>query len=168
MHPFLELLNEKITIKEDQRVKEINYKIETDFEMPATAETEVGLFLQFVSEGHYPREQAYDFLYKFIEFYEEDDDSMTDIANLIVYAVASDWIDAIDGSRLVGSLWTYLGYPEDLVAFIGTEGEVEHLDNKLRSKNITSEEIKDIERKLSQIRLDLRAIANKYIENNTI
>lgn len=168
MHTFLELLNEKITTSDDQRVKAIDKKIETDFEMPATAETEVGLFLQFVSEGHYPREKAYDFLYKFIEFYEEDDDSMVDIANLIIYAVANDWIDAIDGSRLVGSLWTYLGYPEDLVAFIGTEGEVEHLDNKLRSENITSDEIQDIEKKLSQIRLNLRAIANKYIENNTI
>ncbi len=168
MHPFLELLNEKITTSDDQRVKAIDNRIETDFEMPATAETEVGLFLQFVNEGHYPREQAYDFLYKFIEFYEEDDDSMVDIANLIVYAVANDWIDAIDGSRLVGSLWTYLGYPEDLVSFIGTEGEVEHLDNRLRSGNLTSDEIQDIEKKLSQIRLDLRAIANKYIENNTI
>lgn len=168
MHPFLELLHEKITTEDKERVKEISYKIETDFEMPAKAETEVGLFLQFVSDSHFPREQAYDFLYKFIEFYEEDDESMTDIANLIVYAVANDWIDAIDGSRLVGSLWTYLGYPEDLVAFIGTEGEIEHLDNKLRSNSITPDEIKEIEKKLSEIRSDIRAIANKYIENNTI
>ena len=60
-----------------------------------------------------------------------------------------------------------MGYPPELTDFIGTEGEVEYHDNRLRNEDISETEKLEINGKLDQIRTKLIRIAKEYVENNT-
>lgn len=167
MIEFIKALEKKLDARETKVIDECNSRLINDFNIELTPESEVGIFLEMANSGFYPKDKLYDFLYKFIDFYEQDEDYLNEFANIIVFAVSNDWLDPIDGSRLIGSLWGTLGYPDQLADFIGTEGEVEYLDNRLKSSELTPEEKKDIENKLRHIRIKLKFIATNYIQNNT-
>lgn len=164
---FIEVLEQKLSSEDQSIIEKCNERLVEEFDISLTAREEVGYFLHLVNEGLYTKENIYDFLYKFIDFYYEDAEYLFDYANIILYAVSEEWIDPIIGSRLIGSIWTVLGYPPELTDFIGTEGEVEYHDNRLRSEDISESEKKEIEEKLDQIRTKLQVIAKDYVENNT-
>lgn len=167
MIEFITVLEQKLDASEANIIDECNSLLINDFNIELTPESEVGIFLEMANDGFYPKEKLYEFLYKFIDFYEDDEDYLHEFANIIVFAVSNDWLDPIDGSRLIGSLWGTLGYPDQLADFIGTEGEVEYLDNRLKITDIKPEERKEIQNKLKQIRTKLKFIATNYIQNNT-
>lgn len=167
MIEFITALQQKLDAREAKAIDECNSRLINDFNIELTPESEVGIFLEMANDGFYPKEKLYEFLYKFIDFYEEDEDYLNEFANIIVFAVSNDWLDPIDGSRLIGSLWGTLGYPDQLADFIGTEGEVEYLDNRLKNTDISTDEKRDIQNKLKQIRIKLKLLATNYIQNNT-
>ncbi len=167
MIEFIEVLEQKLSTEDQDVIDECNKRLKQEFQVSPNAREEVGYFLHLVNEGLYPKENIYDFLYKFIDYYYEDAEYLYDYANIILYAVSEEWIDPIIGSRLIGSIWTVLGYPPELTDFIGTEGEIEYHDNRLRNENISESEKKEIEEKLDQIRIKLIRIAKDYVENNT-
>ena len=168
MIEFITALEQKLDSKNSNVINECNSRLVNEFNIDLTPESEVGIFLEMANDGFYPKEKLYNFLYKFIEFYQEDEEYLHEFANIIVFAVSNDWIDPIDGSRLIGSLWGTLGYPDQLADFIGTEGEVEYLDNRLKESNICPDEKEIILNKLKQIRIKLKFLATNYIQNNTI
>jgi hypothetical protein len=167
MIEFIDVLEQKLITEDQEIIDECNKRLKQEFQVSPNAREEVGYFLHLANEGLYAKESIYDFLYKFIDFYYEDAEYLFDYANIILYAVSEEWIDPIIGSRLIGSIWTVLGYPPELTDFIGTEGEVEYHDNRLRNEDISESEKKEIEVKLSQIRIKLIRIAKDYVENNT-
>lgn len=168
MIEFIELLEHKFNTNDEALIEKINEHLIGEYGIAITARGEAGSFIQATIDGFYPKEKVYDFLYKFIDFYYEDAEYIYDFANNIMLAVSNDWIDPIDGSRLIGAIWSVLGYPVELTEFIGMEGEVENLDNRLRSKDISESEKIDIKEKLGNIRQELIKMARLYIENNTI
>lgn len=167
MIDFIELLQKKLDSKDKNEVEKYNERLIEEYEIELTAREEVGYFLHLANEGHYPKDKIYDFLYKFVDFYYDDVEYLFDYANITMYAVSEEWIDPIIGSRLMGSIWAVLGYPPELTDFIGTEGEVEYHDNRLRSSDIDDTERTEIEQKLKQIRIKLKDIAEDFVENNT-
>ena len=164
---FIDLLNSKLSSSSEEEIKQIDYILQQEYECDLTAESEVGLFFHYYLQGEYNSSTLYDFLYKFTEYYNEDEDYLRDYANIIIYAVSEDWLDPIDGSRLIGSVWGNLGYPNELVEFIGTEGEIKSLDNKLRNKDLAHAERNNIMLELKDIRAKLKELAIDYIRNNT-
>jgi|APTNR8051073442_1049403.scaffolds.fasta_scaffold02263_7 hypothetical protein len=167
MREFIEVLEQKLGSEDQNIIDNCNQILVQQYQVSPNAREEVGYFLHLVNEGLYPKENIYDFLYKFIDFYYEDAEYLFDYANIILYAVSVEWIDPIIGSRLIGSIWTVLGYPPELTDFIGTEGEVEYHDNRLRNEDISETEKLEINGKLDQIRTKLIRIAKEYVENNT-
>ena len=167
MREFIEVLEQKLGAENQNIIDNCNQLLVQQYQVSPNAREEVGYFLQLVNEGLYPKENIYYFLYKFIDFYYEDAEYLFDYANIILYAVSVEWIDPIIGSRLIGSIWTVLGYPPELTDFIGTEGEVEYHDNRLRNEEINETEKLEINGKLDQIRTKLIRIAKEYVENNT-
>lgn len=167
MREFIEVLEQKLGAENQNIIENCNQILVQQYQVSPNAREEVGYFLQLVNEGLYPKENIYDFLYKFIDFYYEDAEYLFDYANIILYAVSVEWLDPIIGSRLIGSIWTVLGYPPELTDFIGTEGEVEYHDNRLRNEDISETKKLEINGKLDQIRTKLIRIAKEYVENNT-
>jgi hypothetical protein len=167
MREFIDLLERKLEAKDNSVIKECNEQLIDEYEIMLTAREEVGYFLQLAIDGFYPNEKIYDFLYKFVEFYYDDAEYLFDYANIIMFAVSEEWIDPIIGSRLMGSIWAVLGYPPELTEFIGTEGEIEYHDNRLRNEDIDDTERTEIEEKLNQIRVQLKGLAQDFVENNT-
>lgn len=164
----LALLEEKLSSSSDSKLSELNYKLSVEYGISQTAQDEVGYFLQCLMNGQFSLSNAYEFLYKFIDFYYENESYLSDFANIIIYAVSKEMIDPIDGSRLIGSIWAVIGYPQELIEFIGLEGEVEAKDNRLRTGNLEEEERLVIEDELKEIKRNLISVAKVIIKNNTI
>lgn len=167
MRDFIDLLEQKLDAKDSSVIEKCNEQLIVEYEITLSAREEVGYFLQFANDGHYPKDKIYEFLYKFVDFYYEDAEYLFDYANIIMFAVSEEWIDPIIGSRLMGSIWAVLGYPPELTEFIGTEGEIEYHDNRLRNEEIDDTERSEIEEKLNQIRIQLKDLAQDFVENNT-
>lgn len=167
MKDFINLLEQKLEAKDATFIEKCNNQLKDKYEIMLTAREEVGYFLQLANDGHYPKDKIYEFLYKFVDFYYDDAEYLFDYANIIMYAVSEQWIDPIIGSRLMGSIWAVLGYPPELTEFIGTEGEIEYHDNRLRNEDIDDEERSEIEEKLNIIRSQLMELAQDFVENNT-
>ncbi|MER3329959.1 MAG: hypothetical protein RIF34_10310 [Candidatus Kapaibacterium sp.] len=167
MKEFIDLLALKLDSKDSSVIEKYNNQLKEDYEITLTAREEVGYFLQLANDGLYPKDKIYEFLYKFVDFYYEDAEYLFDYANIIMFAVSEEWIDPIIGSRLMGSIWAVLGYPPELTEFIGTEGEIEYHDNRLRNEEIDDAERREIEQKLNQIRIQLIELSQEFIQNNT-
>jgi hypothetical protein len=167
MTELLELLDRKLSANDKHTIDELNYRLAVEYGVSPTARDEVTNLLQHIVNGDYPKNEAYDFLYKFIDFYYDDESYLSDYADLIVYAISQDMIDPIDGSRLISAIWAVIGYPKELVELIGLEGEVEAKDNRLKNKEIDEQEKRSIENELDQIRTKLISIAKEIVENNT-
>ncbi len=167
MRDFIDLLERKLDAKDTAVIDKCNEQLIEEYEIMLSAREEVGYFLQIANDGHYPKDKIYEFLYKFVDFYYEDAEYLFDYANIIMFAVSEEWIDPIIGSRLMGSIWAVLGYPPELTEFIGTEGEIEYHDNRLRNEEIDDAERSELEEKLNQIRIQLKDLAQDFVENNT-
>jgi len=99
---------------------------------------------------------AYNLFYRLIEIFGNDKDKMLDLADLILFGVANDLIDAIDGCRLIASLWSLAGYLPELAEFAGREQDIAEFDNILNDESI------DIDSRL-EARLSKAKIKNSIV-----
>lgn len=66
-------------------------------------------------------------------------ENLSQIANLIIYAIYKELIDPIEGSILIAELWPLLSYDSRLNQFIGREMEVNDLQNKIKETSDKNE-----------------------------
>lgn len=66
-------------------------------------------------------------------------ENLSQIANLIIYAIYKELIDPIEGSILIAELWPLLSYYSRLNQFIGREMEVNDLQNKIKETSDKNE-----------------------------
>lgn len=167
MNEALELLQKKLEATDENDLDTYRMELERDFGISQVPEEEAGLVLNSAVSGELTEDELYKLFYKFIEFYESNDEYLHSFANIVIFGVAEGIVNPIDGSRLVGSLWAKLGYPDDLVEFIGTEGELEFIENQLKEGKLSADKMDEYYEKIKKISNDLKEIAADYVEKHT-
>lgn len=76
-------------------------------------------------------------------------ENLSQIANIIIFAIYKEIIDPILGSILIAEVWPLVSYDSRLNKFIGREMEINELKNKI-NESTNSIEILDLEDKIAQ------------------
>lgn len=93
-------------------------------------------------------------------------ENLSQIANLVIYAIYKELIDPIEGSILIAELWPLLSYDSRLNQFIGREMEVNDIQNQIK-ETTDAIEIDKLQKKIETEKRKLIFECQLFITNLT-